>query len=258
VDHVAVSIDAFHEAEVPRPRLFRVLHELLAAGTDASIQACGTGPGDPYLAALTYQVRREFADRLPMLVTTVRPVGRARSWLARPDPQAAENVAHLPPARPCDMASWPVVGFDGAIAACCNTDVLDSRPAPAHLRLGHISTTAWPEVRRACVSSLVLRGLRTEGPVRLARRFAEPGPPEAAPSDGGYCETCQALSARPETLRRIEAHADRPAVALIEQHAIALQLRAGPAGFARRHGEPALADRVLLGWPGAEQAACAR
>ncbi|HEX6524702.1 MAG TPA: radical SAM protein [Streptosporangiaceae bacterium] len=267
VDHVAISIDVFHEAEVPRPQVFRVLHELLDAGIDASVQACGTRHGDPYLVTLAEQIRQEFDDRVPMLATVVSPVGRARSWLvpaaaggsgqfsadgARDS--ASANAERTVRALPCDMASWPVVGFDGTIAACCNTDVLESRPVPEHLRLGHIATTSWPEVHHACVSSPVLRGLRTEGPLRLAARFAEPGPPGGS----GYCQTCRALADRPGTLSRVEAEAVRPIAAFIEQQAIALQLRAGPASFARRHGDPALAGLVLLGWPAHGAAACAR
>jgi hypothetical protein len=231
VDHVAVSIDVFHEAQVPRAQLFRVLSETLAAGQDASIQACGIGPDDPYLAGLTRDVRREFGDRVPMLVTTVRPVGRARAWL----PSEPERSAGPPRAEPCDLASWPVVGFDGTIAACCNQDVLDHRPMPGHLRLGHIGGATWPEVRRGCETSPVLRGLRTRGPLRLAG------------TSGDYCAACRSLSDRPDVLRRVAGDAARPAAALIEQQAVRLQLLAGPADFARRHGDPTRADLVLLG-----------
>lgn len=253
VDHIAVSIDIFHEAEVPRDRVFRLLHQLLAMGRDASLQACGTGPDDPYLTGLTSHVRREFGDRIPMLVTTVRPAGRARTWLRTAGPPASAPSdpvlpdpgppAPGPPAAPCELVSWPVVAFDGTIAACCNQDVLDSRPVPAHLRLGHVSTSTWPQIRRACVSSAALRALRTRGPVQLAHRFA--GPAGAA---ADYCATCRSLPAR--ALRGAEAEAVRPAARLIEQQAVALQRAAGPAGFARRHGDASRADLVLLGYPG--------
>jgi hypothetical protein len=244
VDHVAVSVDVFHEEQVPRERVFRLLHEILATGRDVSIQACGTGPDDPYLAGLTGDVRREFGDRVPMLVTTVRPAGRARAWLAAATGPATESAASgipaEPPAAPCELLSWPVVAFDGTVAACCNQDVLDARPVPAHLRLGHVSSVTWPEVRRACESSAALRALRTRGPLQLAHRFG------AAGTD--YCTTCRSLPAR--ALRGAEAEAGRPAARLIEQQAIALQQAAGPAGFARRHGDPSRADLVLLGYPG--------
>jgi radical SAM family protein len=267
VDHIAVSIDVFHEAEVPRDRVFRLLHQLLAMGRDASLQACGTGPDDPYLTGLTGDVRREFGDRVPMLVTTVRPAGRARAWLRAAGPPAggppvaeppdSGPAAPDPPAAPCELLSWPVVAFDGTIAACCNQDVLDTRPVPAHLRLGHVSTSTWPEIRRACVSSAALRALRTRGPVQLAHRFAGPAGAAADPAAAaaglgrpaaGYCATCRSLPAR--ALRGAEAEAARPAARLIEQQAAALLRAAGPAGFARRHGDRSRADLVLLGYPG--------
>lgn len=247
VDHVAVSVDVFHEREVPRPEVFRVLHEIQAAGRDVSIQACGSGPGDPYLAALAQQVRAEFGDGVPLLVTTLRPVGRARSWLAGPVPgpeDRTEPSSYVPPALPCDMAAWPTVGFDGTITACCNSDVLESRPVPAHLWLGHVSTATWPEVRDRCVCSPVLRGIRTQGPVRLGYQFGEGAAPPAA---GGYCGTCRSLADPPRTLRQIEAHQAGPRGVLMEQMAIAMQARAGAAGFARRHGDPGYASLTLLG-----------
>ncbi|HEU5421327.1 MAG TPA: radical SAM protein [Streptosporangiaceae bacterium] len=250
-DHVAVSIDRFHEAEVPRPQAFRVLHDLLAAGRDVSIQACGTGPGDPYLAALTDDVRREFGARVPMLVTAVLPVGRGRAWLPGPPalgaPAAAGGPGPIPPAAPCDLAAWPVVGFDGTITACCNQDVLDTRPVPEHLRLGHIASQSWPEVRRRCVSSPVLRALRTRGPRQLAHRLAGPGQP---PAGATYCGTCRFLPGTPAGLRALAAEADQPAARLIEEQALALQLAAGPVSFARRHGDPTRAEQILSGLAG--------
>ncbi|WP_377268742.1 radical SAM protein [Peterkaempfera sp. SMS 1(5)a] len=256
VDHVAVSIDAFHEAEVPRQQVFRVLHETLAAGRHASVQACGTGPDDPFLTALTRQVRAEFHDRVPMLVSTLQPVGRARSWLAGPDGSQSGPAARPEPpprAAPCDLVSWPAIGFDGTIAACCNQDVLDQSPPPEHLRLGHIGSTTWPEVRSRSTSSPALRALRTRGPLQLAHRFAGPVRDRPVPAD--YCGTCRALSTPPGALERIEAEGSRATTMLFEQQAIALQLGAGPVGFARRHGDPSRAELVLLGSPGQAEGA---
>jgi pyruvate-formate lyase-activating enzyme len=253
VDHVAVSIDAFHERQVPRRRVFAVLHELLAAGRDVSVQACGTGDDDPYLDELTRQVREEFADRVPLLVTGVAPVGRARDWLpgarATGTPAGPLPAPRPPAAAPCDLVSWPVVGFDGTITACCNQDVLDHAPVPAHLHLGHIASATWPQVRRRTQSSPVLRALRTRGPLQLAHRAsASVGSGSGGPRD--YCGTCRTLSAVPGAAERIAAEAATPAAALLHEQALALHLHAGPAAFARRHGAASRADLVLLGSPG--------
>ena len=227
VNHVAVSIDVFHQAEVPRANVFRLLHELRETGTDVSIQACGTGPGDRHVAGLISDVRAEFADQVPLLVTTLQPAGRARHWLrsAKQDPP--------PTPLPCDMAAWPVVGFDGTILACCNADVIADRQATAHLRIGHLRTTTWPRLRQACQSSPVLRAIRSTGPPRTV--------------GAGYCQACRSLSAQPDLLAGIEARAATPVGALLEQQVIALQTQAGPAGFVRRHVHPELAPLALLG-----------
>jgi hypothetical protein len=271
VDHVSVSIDSFHEERVPREQAFRALRAALDAGRDVSVQTCGTGPGDPYLADLTRHVRAEFGGQVPMFVTRLQAAGRALDWMTsgRPDPSArsaspAQSRAAGAPAisaLPCELASWPVVGFDGTIVACCNADLIDAgignadrsnTTVPAHLRLGHIDSSTWPQVRQAVVSSPVLRELRTRGPLLLADRYGESDEPGRRSSTGPeYCRTCQSLSARPDVLRGAEADAARPQFALLEQQASALYREAGAVGFALRYGDPAWAELVLAGYPAA-------
>jgi hypothetical protein len=242
---VAVSIDAFHEEAVPRAQAFRVLHEILDAGRDASIQACGTGAGDPYIADLVRHVSGEFGERVPILVTRLRPAGRGRTLLAAPA-QGAPGPARRVPAVPCDLASWPVIGFDGTIAACCNQDVIDSGPAAGHLRIGHVSTDSWPRVRDLVTSSPMLRWLRSRGPVQLAGQLG------TAPPEAGYCAACRSLAGSGAATRLAEAQAARPAFGLIEQQVAALRA-AGPVAFARRHGDPARARLVMAGYPGSPE-----
>ncbi|MFF3444372.1 radical SAM protein [Streptosporangium sp. NPDC002721] len=293
-DHFSASLDAFHEEEVPRESVFAVMRALLARGKDLSFHVTGTGPGDPYLRDVTSAVRREFGDRVPMLVSRVKPVGRARATAPPPTRTAtatttAEAVTALktgtatatatrtagaaltpgtgpPPgtgtatatatatgdatttttgdatatagatavagsALPCAMAAWPAVGFDGTITACCNQDVVDHRPVPGHLRLGHAGTDDWDTVRERCLESGVLRALRTYGPLWLA----------GAPPSRGYCETCRTLDVPPP--------ARTPAAAFVERRVLDLQLAGGGTAFARRYGCPPYDDLVSLGHP---------
>jgi len=44
LDHLSVSVDAFHEREVTRSDAFRLLRTVLDAGVAASIHTVGTGP----------------------------------------------------------------------------------------------------------------------------------------------------------------------------------------------------------------------
>jgi len=247
VDHVAVSMDAFHEEGVPRHQVFRLLGELLGAGQAVSVQACGSAPDDPYLTGLTEDLRREFGERVPVLVTMLRPAGRSLGWLEAPRPDGGMKVPGTRSrAAPCDLVAWPVIGFDGTIVACCNGDVIDSGPAAGHLRVGHVGSHTWPQVRDAVVSSPVLRWLRTRGPVQLAERMA---PGVAA----GYCAACRSLAGRHDFLPTLAAETSRPAFGLMEQQVSAMQRAAGAAGFARRHGDPTRADLVLTGYPGGRQ-----
>ncbi|WP_271220658.1 radical SAM protein [Streptosporangium carneum] len=234
-DHFSASLDAFHEEEVPRESVFAVMRTLLARGKDLSFHVTGAGPEDPYLRDVTSAIRREFDDRVPVLVSRVQPVGRARAL----PPNASPAVRDTAPQEeretqarvlPCAMAAWPVVGFDGTITACCNQDVVDHRPVPAHLLLGHARDDGWSTIRERCLGSDTLRAIRTYGPLRLADA---PG--------SGYCETCRALG--PLTRART------PVSAFLERQVRDMQLAAGGAGFARRYGCPPYSELVSLGHP---------
>lgn len=247
-DHFSASLDVFHEEEVSRESVFAVMRTLLARGKDLSFHLTGTGPGDPYLRDVTSAIRREFGDRIPMLVSRVRPVGRARGAVPLPPPVPGERAVPASiseavtgpgtgrdfgtPALPCAMAAWPTVGFDGTITACCNQDVVDHRPVPGHLRLGHADTDDWGTVRERCLTSGVLGALRTYGPLRLA----------GAPPRKGYCETCRELEIPPAS--------PTPTAAFLERRVRDMQLAGGGTGFARRYGCPPYGDLVSLGHPG--------
>jgi hypothetical protein len=228
VDHFSVSIDAFHEREVSRADVFAVLRHVLGEGTAASLHVTGSGPADPYLAQLTAAVRAEFGDTVPMLVTTVKPVGRAAAW-------AAAGRWNPGPGRPlpCPMAAWPVVAPDGTVVACCNQDVVDRRPVPAHLDLGHVARDGWPAIRQRSLGSPVLRSVRTVGPVRLLARNSSRNGAAQPPA---YCDACRQLSEHPAVIAAASRAAAGPAGAALDQAVAHLQAQAGPAALIRRYG----------------------
>lgn len=193
VDHLAVSIDRFHEAEVPRRGTYALLHHRLASGRAASLQAVGDGPDDPYLHQLCEEVRREFDDRLPVLVGAVGANGRAKGWLRRP--VQTERPVEI---EPCHMASWPVVDFRGNVVACCNQDVVDG-PAPEHLRLGAADVDGWPELRRRLEQRPHLRAIRTAGPRMLGAEWCG-----RATGEQTVCEACRSLPFDAATEARVE------------------------------------------------------
>jgi pyruvate-formate lyase-activating enzyme len=232
IAHFSVSTDAWHERQVGRADVFRLLRRVLDDGTATSLHVTGTGPDDPYLASLTAAVTAAFGHRVPMLVSEVRPLGRAAAWAA----PAAWPATGRPGPEPCALAAWPVITFDGSITACCNQDVVDGRERPAHLAAGHIATSSWPQVREHCQSSPLLRLVRTAGP-----RY---GAATGSPGQAGYCAACQALPSGGPEADRWHALAASEAGALLDRESGRLQARHGAAGFVRRHGCARYADLV--------------
>lgn len=240
VDHFACSTDRFHEEEVPRADVFRVLHQLVDEGKDVSIQITGTGPDDPYLADITAAVRREFDDRVPMLVVPLASVGRARDWM-----DYSPHSAYPAQAAPCSLSAWPVIGFNGAVTSCGNQDVMDGKvPLPPHLYLGHVARDDWRTIRARALETPMVRAIRAYGPEWLATRFAG-----AEAECSGYCETCWKLSSLPGVPEGAKQLALAPTSATIDKLVEQVSTQAGPIGFARRFGVPGYADLVTLGAP---------
>lgn len=243
LDHFSVSIDAFHEREVPRAEVFRLLRRVLDTGVHASIHAVGRTADDPYLADLVADVDATFGGTVPMLVNTVRPVGRAAGW-STAQPPAPGNAA-----RPCPMAAWPVVTQDGTVTACCNQAVVDRRPVPAHLALGHIAHDDWAAIRDRVLTSPVLRTLRVAGPDYLRPGPEDQDPAEAAPP--GTCAGCRALSERPRALQTAHRLGSGPLITMLDARPPARNERAA-VELARRFGSAPHAELVAPA-TGAEQ-----
>jgi pyruvate-formate lyase-activating enzyme len=229
VDHVSVSIDRYHEREVPRTAVLALLGELLAEGRDVSVHLTGDRAGEPYLDQAVEEIRSALGDRCPIHVSLVGAAGRARDWLA---PAAATGPAL---AAPCRLAAWPVVAFDGTVVACCSQLAIDG-PVPAHLRLGD-ATDGWPAIRRRALARPMLRAIRTFGPRWIAEQ-------DGAGDCGGYCETCLTLSADAGVADRVASRMARPQTALLERHAAA-----GRPSRARWLDQPAYAHLLELGYP---------
>ncbi|MFZ4688160.1 MAG: radical SAM protein [Polymorphobacter sp.] len=230
LDHFSVSIDAFHEREVPREAVFALLADRLAAGQQVSLHTVADGADDPYVADLVAAVTARFGNRVPVMVSPLRFFGRARDWLV---PDTTTTATPADP-EPCAMAAWPVIGFDGTIVACGNDDALDT--LPAHLRLGHAATDDWPAIRQRTQASAMLRAIRTFGPLHLAA--------QAGAHCDGYCATCMKLGDTPAAAPLAEAMWQRPSAAALEAQVALLQQAGGAIGFARRHGVPRYAELV--------------
>jgi pyruvate-formate lyase-activating enzyme len=246
VDHFSASLDKYHEREVSRAQVFRMLDQVMALGKDVSLHIVGLGDDDPYVAGLVDDIRRHFDDRMPILVGNVGATGRAREWLDEPESGSPDEIT----ADPCAIANWPLVAFDGTIVGCCNQDVVDRRPVPDHLRLGHAAEDDWSDVRERYLRSTLMRGVRLFGPEYVADRFSD------SVNCDGYCETCIKLSSDATLERRLAEVLARPSTELIARQVELLQRSGGAIAFARRAGIARYADLIALGYDGPREAAC--
>jgi pyruvate-formate lyase-activating enzyme len=236
VDHFAASVDAFHEEQVARPDVIRILRQLADAGKDVSVQIVGISDEDPYLAEAVGDLRTQLSDRVPILVGHVGAHGRAAEWLARETPPPSPGLKP----DPCMLASWPVVRYDGTIIACCNQDAVDAREIPAHLRLGDASADDWETIRARTLSRDMLRAIRMVGPRALG---SEPG------AACGYCEACFGLSSDAGAGDRAAELTGHPTIGFTEATMTAMLSDAGPEYFVRSHGSRRYADLLSLGRP---------
>jgi pyruvate-formate lyase-activating enzyme len=237
VDHLSASLDVFHEEEVPRSAVLRVLRELADEGKDLSVHLVGLDDDDPYLAEAVADIRGQLDDRVPIAVNHVGPLGRAAEWLDH----AVAPLPWHPGPEPCMLASWPLVRYDGTVLACCKQTVIDMPAVPGHLMLGHAGVDSWETIKNRTLSRDLLRVIRVVGP-RSVR-------PEPAGSPCGYCQTCYGLGADPEAARSAEKLMAQPSMALIERTAMRMLQEAGPEEFVRTHASSRYADLVGIGRP---------
>jgi organic radical activating enzyme len=238
VDHFSASLDEFHEREVSRWDVFRALHEIRDLVPAMSLQLCGRHAEDPYLLGLIADVRREFSDEVPMMVTVVGRAGRAREWLDEPAPTAPQPGDDV--LAPCFSLSWPLVHYDGAVFACSFQELV-ARTRPAHLVLGNAATDPWPVLYERLRRRRMLHGIRVFGPLELRRRFG-------GGSGDGYCETCVRFSDDAALSAEVEEYFDSPAGRGLELASRQLVEGADPEAFPALHGTPRYAGLVRLGW----------
>ncbi len=251
VDHFTASLDIFHEQQVSRSAVLRVLRTIVDRGQDVSIQITGLNEDDPYLHEATSNIREYFADQVPMLVTYVKPVGRGKQWFSTQQITKRKNttqpvrvpVAAATPT-PCSVASWPVVTFNGSIVGCCNQDLVDGQVAP-HLQLGHVETDDWPSVRERYLRSALMRAIRIFGPEYTMERYGS-----GKEVCDGYCSTCFKLSQDPEITTNLQPILARPTMKFVEEKLVQFQRT----HFVANYGTTLYADLAQLGYTSPQEA----
>jgi len=244
IDHMAASLDRFHERELSRERVFFALDAVLEMGKEVSLQILGYDESDPYLDDVVADVTTRFGDRVPMLISSVRAIGRGRNLeiLKRRSPsKVGESGLSADSISPCSMAAWPVICSDGRITGCCNQEVVDGLRVE-HLTLGHVATTNWSLIRHKMSVDPVLRCLRAVGPRFLGERTG------TGYSDS-YCHACHRLSDREDVKETVGSTIPAPLLEVIEELAVARfdDDNARATGFADEYGVSRFAHLATLG-----------
>ncbi len=233
VDHITMSIDAFHEKEVPREAVFRTAKELLDRGKSVSFQVVGFDEFDPYLKDITSAIERTFGRDVPAFIGRIGPKGRAKDLLNQIDDLREGQGG-------CLGSSWPVVAYDGTVVTCCNQDVVNGPRAP-HLALGHASTNSWRVIRERVLTSDALRAIRAYGPIEIATQQ------DTQPCDG-YCLTCSKLPENPKFKATVAKMASGAGLLLMEHTAEKLGLNLSDLnlpGYEDWSGRGFIADTTL-------------
>lgn len=205
IDFITVSIDRWHESEVPRESSFQAIQRLLDDGLSVGLQVTIESPEDPYLGELVEAVEQRFQHSVGVFVAILKPAGRGASLVGRPNsPQRGERHGPVPQA--CGGLSWPVFGFtDRQANACCNQLAID-------LKASHLSLPGtWPDLVARITHDPVLRVIQTLGPRVLADEIDD-----GISAANDHCGTCLSLRDRSELHEAADRILHRPSWEIAE------------------------------------------
>lgn len=186
IDFITISMDRWHQQEVPRDGVFRCIQRLLDDGASVGVQATGVGHDDPHLGQLLDDIEEQFDQKVGVYVGLLKPAGRGRALMARLE-GSEDDPGRIPQPQGCGGLSWPVFGFGQEyLNACCNQEAIDERTD--HLRL----PMSWPELVATLRSDPILRVINTVGPRVLSHKLDQ-----NARFDLDYCATCRQLAGKP-------------------------------------------------------------
>ena len=206
---IAISADAYHQAEIP---LERVRHAVAAAkelGLEYNVAVCTEDENDEAHVAFVAELET-FADADRISVATTLPVGRgaiALNHLRYP-------MSPEPASAACWAASTPMVFPDGRVVACIGPVISLQRPHP--LLLGNARLTSLTDVLTRAQRNPVLHALRVWGPSRLVELLNEAGYGSLLPQTyvaDSVCAACFSLMSDARIVACLNALAEDPVLA---------------------------------------------
>lgn len=215
LDHLTVSLDTFHEAQVSHENVMKFFSwatERLDIGLSVQITEV---PGDGYAERAVEDLSSRFGNRIEVFRGSLRPVGRAKGLNSKagPAPRAAVK------SRGCSMLSWPVVRVDGQVVRCCSYSATEPSVPPPHLLLGDIQHDDWASLRSRFYEPAVISAIRTCGPVFLQRALLK-----RELKEEGYCQSCASYDQRVGDEEVMQAFTSRPLMKVLRSQLDAPEL----------------------------------
>ena len=186
---LAVSADAYHQAEIP---IERVQHAVAAAQQlelEYSVAVCTENEQDEtYLSFL--RKLEAFVSRDRINTATTLPVGRGATSLKGSQYEAS----HVPASSACWAASTPMIFPDGRVVACIGPVISLRNSHP--LLLGNAKRTPLSEILDQAQLNPILHALRVWGPSKLIDLLGQSGWADLLPNNyikGSVCAACYSL-----------------------------------------------------------------
>jgi len=164
ISFLIVSTDEFHEEFVPLPTVVRAIEAGLASAGHVGVQITVGPDHDAFMQRLCDRMGTELLRQVDIIEVPLRWSGRAKSTGVA---QAPAKDTRLPEGY-CLMLAAPVIREDGALVACCHSDLVQGREQTA-LYLGNLKDTTLAEFMARVDSDVYLQTLRVYGPQAIAR-----------------------------------------------------------------------------------------
>jgi hypothetical protein len=207
ISFLIVSTDEFHEEFVPLPTVVRAIEAGLALAGHVGVQITIGPDHDAFMKRLHDRMGAEFLRQVDIIEVPLRWSGRARSTGVA---QAPARDTRLPEGY-CLMLGAPVIREDGALVACCHSEVVQGREQTA-LCLGNLKERTLAAYMARVDSDVYLQTLRVYGPQAIAREATgqnwrwRPRRYEAE----NICDLCRDLAANPQVIEGFRSLHDTP------------------------------------------------
>jgi organic radical activating enzyme len=226
LEHLYLSSDVYHQRRVPYDHVFNVITAADQVGVKL-ISICITHASDEEREAVRSHYRR-FGNRVNFFEERVIPTPFMRE-------SVLEHQSPLMPPDQFGSTCWidtPIVNPTGDVFSC------HAGKAGAHGNLEHLPywlgtlhRNSFVDIMAAARERLDYQYLRTHGPKGIAALLkAYPDLAQAVSRDGftGACDMCMSVLSKPEGVRALREHVQRPEVIFSINMALAFRFGEPP------------------------------